>query len=137
MTITLQINLGLQSCAVTDSCSLNRFGERYPWEAKIPLNSVSSRFGMLKNDLLWVQFNDEAINVTDALPRRQSDSPATLPFLATAARSEGVYSTFTFETPIAVDFIAATLCSYLRTRFPGSLDAVTWTSEEFTSRRCK
>ena len=78
------------------------------------------------DERLWVQLADSCVNVTDALPRATQEYVATEPVLECVSRTEGMFSTFTFDLPPSIELVASTVCNYMQSMFPDSMAAVDW-----------
>lgn len=97
----------------------------------LSLGSTNSSFWVvnLKCDSspdLWPQFADHCINTTDAIHRHCEAYPDVSPWLEMVSRSPVTLSTFIFKIPVAVDFVAASTCRYIRTMFPDAVAGACW-----------
>jgi hypothetical protein len=92
-------------------------GEDYFWV--VSLDSAS-------DGKLWIQFTDCCINVTDLLPSMTAADQTFPSYITKVDRRDGLYTVLSYSLPPPIEFLAATSCQYLHTRFAKPLINARW-----------
>ncbi len=82
---------------------------------------------------LWIQFTDYCMNVTDSLPQMAAEYPSLPPYIIKVDRCFGSYTVLSYCSPPPIEFLAATACQYLHSRFPKPLAFRKWNRRIYES----